>query len=488
MNRLTTILTFLCIVLFNLLQSCDGLDENYSTNPNHRLSFSTDTLAFDTVFTTIGSATRQFMVYNTNNEALLIESVMLAGSGSSGFRINVDGRKGDYFNDVRIKAEDSLYVFVEVTVDPNGIDQPLLVEDSVVFMINGIQQTVLLEAYGQDVNLYKGGKIIISDTILEATKPYLIYDSLVIAEDVHVWIEPGATFYMHDKANILVYGTMEATGTLEQPITFRGDRLDFIQNDILPYDRVPGQWGGIFFQQESFNNKMDYVLVRNGKTGLTCEESTPDEIKLSLTNSQINNMSENLFVAINCHIEAVNTEFSNARRGLVMLMGGRYNFIHCTLANYMTLASRDPNVWQPSLMITNDMNNHPVEEAIFINCIIDGNTNATTGELELIENKDAEFNYLFDHCAIKTPTQTTPGYADIIFLNDETDMEYTLINQERHIYDFRPLSPDAPYVGKAKREISAQYPEDRYGIERLTDWGPTIGAYEYVPIEDRLKE
>ena len=111
MKRITAPLLIICTLLLNLLAGCDGLDENYSTNPNHRLSFSTDTLSFDTVFTTIGSATKQFMVYNKNSEPLNIERIILASPATSGFRINVDGRKGDNFDNVRIAAKDSLCIF-----------------------------------------------------------------------------------------------------------------------------------------------------------------------------------------------------------------------------------------------------------------------------------------------------------------------------------------------------------------------------------------
>ena len=82
MKRITAPLLIICTLLLNLLAGCDGLDENYSTNPNHRLSFSTDTLSFDTVFTTIGSATKQFMVYNKNSEPLNIERIIQASPDS----------------------------------------------------------------------------------------------------------------------------------------------------------------------------------------------------------------------------------------------------------------------------------------------------------------------------------------------------------------------------------------------------------------------
>ena len=177
------------IATFSLLfTACGDLDEHYSTNPNYRLSFSVDTLSFDTVFTTIGSATKQFMIYNQNSEALNIESIMLASGGESGFRLNVDGRKGDYFDNVGILAEDSMFVFVEVNIDPNDSNQPLLVEDSVVFITNGISQSVRLEAYGQNMCLHKGGLHITRDTTWTADLPHLVYDSITV--------DAGATLYL----------------------------------------------------------------------------------------------------------------------------------------------------------------------------------------------------------------------------------------------------------------------------------------------------
>lgn len=259
MKKLAAPLLILFFIVLNLL-SCDGLDENYSNNPNHRLSFSVDTLSFDTVFTTIGSATKEFMIYNRNDQPLLISEIMLASGEETGFRINVDGRKGDHFQDVRIQADDSLYVFVEVTVNPNASNQPLLVDDSIIFTTNGVKQSVRLEAYGQNVNLYKNGLILTQDTHFTAERPYLIYDSLVISPNITLNIDPGATFYMHDTAKVITYGTLLAKGTRENPIVFRGDRLDFILNDILPYDRTPSQWGGIFFRPESYHKDRKSVV------------------------------------------------------------------------------------------------------------------------------------------------------------------------------------------------------------------------------------
>ncbi|RHJ78007.1 hypothetical protein [Parabacteroides sp. AM08-6] len=489
MKRLAAPLLILLTMAFNLL-SCNELDENYSTNPNHRLSFSADTLSFDTVFTTIGSATKEFMIYNQNNQPLLISEIMLASGEATGFRINVDGRKGDYFQDIRIQAKDSLYVFVEVTVNPNQENQPLLVDDSVLFTTNGIKQSVRLEAYGQNVHLYKGGLVLEKDTHFAADLPYLIYDSLTIAKGTTLDIAPGAILYMHDKAKIINDGTIVAKGTREKSIQFRGDRLDFILNDILPYDRTPGQWGGIFFRAESFDNVMDNVIIKNGTNGLTFEESSPEQSKLKINNSQITNMSQNLFFALNCNIEVINTELSNAGGSVVMLIGGEYNFIHCTLANYITLAKRT----LPCLTLSNNANNinYPMN-ATFENCMIDGSfasgkkEEKYKGEMNLSISDGTTFDYIFNHCVIKSKGDNNTQFTNVIFT--DVSPSYRLKGGEKNKYefDFRPDSLTSLGVGKADLFVTQKYPIDRYGINRLTNDGPDIGAYEFVPKEDEEK-
>lgn len=492
MKRLAAPLLILLAVLLNVLPACDGLDDHYSTNPTHRLSFSRDTLSFDTVFTTIGSATRQFMIYNHNNEPLNIESVMLAGGAASNFRINVDGRRGDHFTNVGILNQDSMFVLVEVTVDPNGENQPLMIEDSVVFTLNGIRQSVLLEAYGQDVTLYKGGHTISKDTTLTAERPFLVYDSIVVAKGATVHIEKGATFYMHDKAYWVVSGTLNAVGTQNAPITFRGDRLDFILNDLLPYDRTPAQWGGLFFKPESYNNVMNYTIIRNGTTGLTFEQSTPDKSKLKISNSQVTNMKGNLFSAINSDIEAINCEFTNAQDGVMILIGGKYSFTHCTLANFMTLVTRLPQNPIACLSLLNHMDKatYPLN-ATFTNCIIDGNKELgkepLASELALSRNDQAEFNYHFNHCVIKTNGKENENFTNVLF-GKGPSYRATGEKANKYRFDFRPDSATTVGVGKAELSVAQKYPIDRYGVNRITgSTGPTIGAYEFVPKEDNQK-
>lgn len=113
----------LLILMFAGLGSCGKV--SYTDNPNLRLSFSADTVLFDTVFTTIGSITLPLKVYNEGNDAVRIDEISLVGGTESDFRINVDGEVGPIVSDWPLMAEDSLWIFIEVTVDPTDASTPV---------------------------------------------------------------------------------------------------------------------------------------------------------------------------------------------------------------------------------------------------------------------------------------------------------------------------------------------------------------------------
>ncbi len=488
MKRLILYIWILVLALPSLFVACDGLEENYSTNPNLRLSFSTDTLSFDTVFTTIGSATKKVMIYNRNKDALNIQTIMLASGGVSGFRLNVDGRKGDYFDNVGILGEDSMFVFVEVTVDPLEANQPFLIQDSIVFMTNNQRQSVLLEAFGQNVHLHKGGWTITEDMTLTDDLPHLVYDSITVAPNATLRLEPGTSLYMHDQANLIVEGRLVAEGTLEKPVTIRGDRLDFVLENILPYDRTPGQWGGIFFTAESKENVMEHTLVRNATTGITLEASDPSVQKLTVSNCQFTNMKENVFTSVNSKVTVTNTEISNAGGAVVTLAGGDYRFIHCTLANYIRLIQRNAACLALANVYPSDNGSSSdavALKAYFDNCIIDGSYgSASGGEIASSFSDKAEVDYRFNHCVLATASTENERFVETLFVVNEK-VSYRLLGGEsaKYQFDFRPDTITSLGVGKADLTIAKQYPTDRLGINRLNSSnGPTIGAYEYVPL------
>ena len=109
---------FLLLASVLLVVSCDE-EAAFSSDPSLRLQFSCDTICFDTLFTTIGSPTATMNVYNRNKSSLRIADVSLVSGGKSGFRVNVDGQYSSSIQNLEIRKNDSLYVYVEITPAEN---------------------------------------------------------------------------------------------------------------------------------------------------------------------------------------------------------------------------------------------------------------------------------------------------------------------------------------------------------------------------------
>ena len=486
--------------------ACDDKYEDYSSNPNDLLSFSNDTVRFDTVLTTINSPVHFLMVYNRNDKPLLISSVGLERGETSGFKINVDGMAGKHFQDVAIRPRDSLFVIVDVKPEMNGEVIPTLLSDYIVFKTNGVEQKVVLEAYGQDVFIWEG-KILTSDTLIENSKPILIRDSLFIGENVTLSVKEGTCFYMDNNARIVVKGNLKMEGSLEKPVVFRGRRTDYMLS--ISYDLIPNQWDGFYFHETSFGNEMEYVQIRNGRSGLYFDVSTPDEEKLRMKNVIITNFSENLLRAFNCNITAENCEFTNSRFALLELVGGKYSFTHCTMANYMPSV---PEVgWANSnsetIILSNidslfseNSTSYPLIQADFYNTIIWGRSPSRgqiTGksDIQLFRGEEGvEFNFFFRNCIIPSRTGENGKYAIGCTFNEDPLFQKTNATDEETgyfspIFDFRLKNPEetedpSPAIDAAAPEFSISLPFDLAGKDRFLDGHPDMGAYEAYELQD----
>ena len=481
---------FIIYLLSNFF-ACNDKFENYSTNPQDLLSFSVDTLSFDTVLTTVNSPVLSFMVYNNNAKPLLISSVHLAEGTNSDFKINVDGRAGDSFENVEILAHDSMYVFVNVKPKENGQYTPTVFNDQVVFETNNVQQKVVLNGYGQDVYVWRG-VILSSDSVLDNKKPYLIYDSLVIDSAATVEIGEGSVFYMYNNAQLIVNGTIKIRGTVENPVVFRGSRTDYMVT--IPYDLIPGQWGGIRFASGSYDNEMENVRIRNGKYGINLEVcDDPSRSKLSMKNVVLTNVTGELLQAVNCNIVAENCEFSNAKGALLDIVGGSSSFTHCTIVNYYPTTTNPDIGWGSSdnetLILSNSVTNsdgeqsyYPVISAEFFNSIIWGKNFSSKSGIQ-ISSTDS-IPYLFKSCLIPNGEPDETQVIDCIFqavdslLFVKNPNNLTIEDGSWYpSFDFR-LRKDSPAKDVANPEIAAQVPYDLDGFYRLTDGKPDLGAYE----------
>jgi hypothetical protein len=440
------------------------------------------------------------MVYNKNSKPLLISSIRLKNAGESGFKINVDGMAGIDFKEVEIRANDSLYVLVDIKPKETGENQPAIITDYIEFITNGQQQNVVLEAFSQDVAVWRG-LTISSDYIIDSPKPFLIYDSLVIDEGVAVDVKEGITFYMDRNAEIIVKGTLRIKGTLENPVVFRGSRMDEMVG--VPYDLIPGQWGGFRFTSTSFNNEIEYARIRNGNFGMKFEPSEPSESKMKMRNVVLTNFKGTLIEAVNCRINAENCEFSNSRKALLDLTGGYYSFTHCTIANYYASYTEagwgnsdnetillSNAYWDKTVEETPDTVYYPIEQAGFYNTIVWGMKDQSSSKIKLEESDKSFIRYYFENCLINADAENddvnnpdiVPMVVNCIINKNpefvDTNPEKNNEDQPEFFYDFR-IDSISPARNVANRNIAGQILYDLNGIDRFGDEGPDIGAYEW---------
>ena len=474
--------SILAVAAVIFLFSCE--DEGYMTSPDAQLQFSKDTIMFDTIFTTNGSTTKRFTVHNPYQENILISRIRLAGGDFSSFRLNINGAVESEVYEIEIPARDSIYIFVEVTIDPNGQNLPMVVQDSIEFTTNSNIQDIKLIAYGQDFKLIKGETI--NTTTWTAEKPYLVYDYAYIDSTSTLTVEPGTRIFFHKGAGLYVKGTIVANGTFQNQIYFLPDRLE------ETYENIPDQWNGIILFSGSQNNILNYTNIKNANIGLQVGTIENEGFAtLELTNSKIQNMAYAGLFSLKSKISGYNNLISNCGfYAMALLIGGEYEFYHSTIANYWgNYSSRARST--SSLVLSNvlvveggdgakKIYNGDLEKAIFANSIIFGNNNL---EIELGNNGENAFNYFFDHCIIQVPdTFNTSNKNHFKNVWKGTEFDPLFIDPyEEYIYALDTLSPakDVGFPDYAKR-----FPLDILNKDRNSDAGPDLGAFERIERKD----
>ncbi|GEM_PF-79687 len=464
-------------------------EQRISDDPTLYLSFSKDTISFDTVFTNLGSTTQRVLIYNRNANALRITR-MWQDLSSSPFYPNLDGENQlTNITDLVIEGHDSAYLFVKVNIDPTKQNNPVLFEDNLHFMVNGNTQTIHLEAIGQDVYLIKSDKryTIYDRKGFVANKPYLIYDTVVVTG--RLTLQPGARLYFHNNAGLYALGSVKAEGTLDQPIQLQGDRIDRLFENV-PYAYVSGMWTGFFLlpdssQASSCTYDLNHVEVRSANVGLWAYNSPmANKPTLHLTNSLIHNHSRYGLVLQNFDAEVTNTEISNTASYLVYLQGGKHRFIHNTIASYFNHTNvRIQSVRRedvPAVYI-DSTEAHGATQVTFINCIVDGvrTNNVEMDSTSTPSTYDIHGNYLkadsiaeASHNIYWQKTDTLPVFVN----NYYKYLEY-------NYYDFRldSLSPARGIGDSLVLLEDVRYQRDRLGNERPLNQRPDAGCYQYQP-------
>lgn len=472
-------ISFFFFVIVLILQGCKD-DDSFTTSADARLTFGTDTVRIDTVFSTVPSSTYSFWVYNHNSDGVRIRQVRLVRGNQTGFRVNVDGLyldnlHGSFVNDLELRGGDSLRVFVEITSSKTGEKTPRLVEDDLAFILeSGVEQRIRMKAYSWDATFIRNLKVS-RDTTIVSDIPIVVYGGITVDSVATLTIKAPTKLYFHSGAGIDVYGRLVADS-----VEMRGDRLDHMFS-YLPYDRVSGQWKGIRIFGSSTNNVIRDSDIHSCDYGVVVDSAALDTLqpRLTMSYSTIHNCKGVGVSAKQSNIVLVNCQLSNTSSDCLAVYGGMATVVYCTLAQFYPLSGERG----AALRFTNyfDGVSSPLKGLYCQNTLITG----YDSDVIMGQKKDSvAFSYYFENCLLRTPEPTDTvllkqSFANIIWEKSTDDVQgikhFRSIMEHDMIYDFH-LDSLSTAVGKAVKQPAVL--DDRNHFQR-NDTLPSIGCYEY---------
>ena len=489
------------------------------------LSFSKDTVYLDTIFSNIGSSTYTLKVYNTSDEDILIPSIKLSKGQESNYRMNVDGLIGNgaligkEFENIELLARDSMYVFIETTIDifplvenetqflytdvivfenTSGVQKVelvTLVRDAVFIFPNrdaeGVVETLAFDTDGDGVDdetSVRGRFLQDSELTFTNEKPYVVYGYAAVGDGKTLNINPGARIHFHEDSGLLITNnaSLHFNGLpsldlelLENEVVFEGDRLEPL------YENVPGQWQTIWLFNGSTDNVINYATIKNGTIGVLSDGNQQDPTKLEINNSQVYNQSNFGILGRATSIIAENIVINNSGlSSFAGTVGGNYNVTHSTIANYWTSSFRQ----YPALLLNNfivDSENivttNPLVAANFTNCIIYGNDSP---EL-FLENKNSEdFNFKFTNSLIYFDDPNGNFSSPEYDFSDTTLYENVIFNNNPQFLDPFNNKLNIPFGSPAEGAgiFSGNLTKDITNTTRNSP--PDLGPYNAIEFED----
>jgi len=488
------------------------------------LTFSKDTVYLDTVFSNIGSSTYTLKVYNNSDTNILIPSLKLSNGQDSNYRLNVDGMIGNgtligkEFENVELLAQDSMFVFIETTIDiqplvanetqflytdaiefgtganTQKVELVTLVKDAIFIYPSkdeGVIETLLFDVDGDGVDdetKLQGRFLEDSELTFTNEKPYVIYGYAAVDTGKTLNINPGARVHFHADSGLLITenASLHINGLpsldpelLENEVIFEGDRLEPL------YENTPGQWQTIWLFSGSTDNVINYATIKNGTIGILSDGNQDDPTKLEVTNSQIYNHSNFGVLGRATSIIAENIVINNSGlSSFAGTFGGNYNVTHSTIVNYWSTSSRQ----FPALLLNNfivDAENtvttNPLMSANFTNCIIYGNDSP---EL-LLENENSEvFNFKFTNSLIYFDDPNGNFSSAEYDFNNTTLYENVRFNNDPQFLDPSSNKLNIPIGSPAEGAgtISGNLTKDITNTTRNSP--PDLGAYNTIEFED----
>lgn len=500
-NMKAILWTISVLAIVVILTACSKREDDFITDGSVELRFSLDTLRFDTVFTEIGSATRSFKVYNPNKQPVRLGKAYLEQQSNAFFRMNVDGIPGDEVEDIEIWGEDSIYVFVEVTVDPDRpiSESPFVIGDRIIFETNGQQQDVHLEAWGQNANYFpsrfnKGVPTLLTcgngTVTWDDPKPYVVYGELLI-DSCALEVMAGTRIHVHggitrnDLFGIfndgilytLQNGSLKFMGTQDKPIVIQGDRLE------EEFAEERGQWFGIILGRGSKGNRFEHTVIKNSNIGVFVD-SLAD---LTAINTEIANTAGNGIAAFHSRIIARNCLiYNNASNSVQLSLGGDYFFDHCTVASYgVNAAAISMNnffCYDDDPLSCESRSINPLK-ASFRNSIFFGSRRDQVLLADISGRMEPDlFDVSFENCVVRSDRLLTDNdglYADFFesycngCINGSSTLDPLFLDTEENDYHLDTLS--------LAKDIGIPIPGLELDLDGITrDDQPDAGAYERV--------
>jgi hypothetical protein len=491
-----------------LTKACD-YDLSFSPAQTEDIGFSSDTVYLDTVFTAIGSSTYNLRIYNQSDRNIEIGSIRLGQGNDSQFRLNVDGMHGQNFNDIEILAKDSIYVFIETTVDIKDYaanaaeflyNDQLLVDEHSVELVTLVKDAIFLFPERQDgfkevIPLGEAddeGNIFVIDgfyleedeLVFTNERPYVIYGYAGVPPEKTVRFEAGARIHFHENSGLIAAQSSSVhvlgeqsndPGLQEGEVIFEGDRLEpFFEN-------IPGQWGLIWLTAGSTNHIFRHATIKNASVGILMDYNDETENPtLVLEQTQIHNSSAVGLWAKTANVRASNSIFGNAgNASFYGNIGGSYEFIHRSFRSTSAVILND---YIP-ISETEDFV-MPLEKAVFANCIIDGNQSV---EFSVEQKGDQELSFSLDHTALRFSPADDAIFKNPYYNFSSSNLYPKLILNKQAAFhqptenDFR-ISQDSEVIGLGKSTHSASVPVDLNGIDRTNT--PDLGALQHEIFEE----
>lgn len=440
--------------------ACEPEEQRFTFDQNAQLRFSTDTVFFDTIFSTVGSITQRLRVFNDNDNAVNISNISLGRATDSEYTIAINGQKGNAFEDVRLLGQDSMLVLVEVTIDPRDENLPFIVQDSIVFETNNNLQDVKLISFGQDANFLMDS-VLTCNTTWTADRPYVIFNSVLVDSLCQLTIEEGTRIFSNTGSFIFVQGTIKVNGQPDGRVLFTNDRQD------EDFENAPGQWGGLIFLEGSKDNEIQYADIRNAQIGIRLGAPDDDDIpEVVIGNTRIENMSNTGILTFTSDLYAYNTLVNNcAIAAVANFAGGNYRYEHCTFANFsFDFFRQDPSVVFSDNVVLAD--NSILEADLNVqvfNTIIWG---SLSDELTLSSTGNNDFILSVVNSLIRTT-------------DEGLDINNNILNLDPLFFDPREFDYSLDTLSPAKDSgLDILITNDIEGRER--DQLPDIGAFERI--------